>query len=242
MENLRPGDRAHSILWGAIILLSLIGVFIVARRTSYLAPILIYGYRPPAAPSNPRLAQLAALDYGFARHPVLTLVHILPGLVFVVLGPLQFSPTFRKRHPRWHRESGRILLLCGAALGMSALVMSYAMPPIGGANQAAATTVFGLWFLFALGKALRHVLKREIAQHREWMIRAFSIGLAVATIRPIIAVFFATSPLSGLTPYEFFGAGFWIGFVLHLVAAEAWIRWSQPQTAPLPAASSPIAK
>jgi len=102
--------------------------------------------------------------------------------------------------------------------------MSFAMPSIGGVNQAAATTLFGLWFLFALGKALRHILRREIALHREWMIRAFSIGLAVATIRPIIAVFFATSPFSGLTPYEFFGAGFWIGFALHLIAAEVWIQ------------------
>src|SRR5262245_16112937 len=128
METLRPGVRAHRILWGAIILLSLIGVFIVARRTAHLAPILIHGYRPPAAPSNPRLAQLAALDDVFARHPVLTLVHILPGLPFVVLGPLQFNSTFRKRHLRWHRRSGRILFLCGAALGVSALVMSFAMP------------------------------------------------------------------------------------------------------------------
>jgi uncharacterized membrane protein len=234
MENLRSGARAHRILWGAIILLSLIGVLIVARRAAHLAPILIYGYSPPVAPSNPRLAQLAALDDVFARHPVLTLVHILPGLLFVVLGPLQFSSTFRKRHLRLHRRVGRIFILGGAALGVSALVMSFAMPSIGGATQAAATTLFGLWFLFALGKALRHILRREIALHREWMIRAFSIGLAVATIRPIIAVFFATSPFSGLTPYEFFGAGFWIGFALHLVAAEVWIQWTRPETTVLP--------
>src|SRR5215471_12866669 len=138
METLRPGVRAHRILWAAVILLSLIGVLIVARRTAHLAPILIRGYSPPAAPSNPRLAQLAALDDVFARHPVLTLVHILPGLLFVVLGPLQFSPTFRKRHLRWHRRSGRIFILNGAALGVSALVMSFAMPSIGGATQAAA--------------------------------------------------------------------------------------------------------
>ena len=94
------------------------------------------------------------------------------------------------------------------------------MPAIGGVNQAAATTLFGLFFLFALGKAFRQILKRDVALHREWMIRAFSIGLAVATIRPIVAVFFATSRFSGLTPYEFFGTAFWIGFVMHLIAAE----------------------
>jgi uncharacterized membrane protein len=235
MESLKPGIRARRILWGAIIFLSLIGVFVAARRTAHLAPILIYGYSPPSASPNPRLAQFAALDDIFARHPVLTLVHILPGLLFVMLGPLQFNSTFRKRNLKWHRRSGRILFLCGAVIGVSALVMSFAMPSIGGVNQAAATTVFGMWFLFALGKAFRHILKREIAPHREWMIRAFSIGLAVATIRPIIAVFFATSHFSGLTPYDFFGAGFWIGFALHLIAAEVWIRRTRLQTTVLPA-------
>jgi Predicted membrane protein (DUF2306) len=233
-KRVKPGIRARRILWGAIIFLALIGVFVVVRRTAQLAPILIYGYSSPAAPSNPALAQFVALDDIFARYPVLTLIHIIPGLLFLVLGPLQFSSTFRKRHLQWHRRSGRILFLCGTVIGVSALVMSFAMPAIGGVNQAAATTLFGSWFLFALVKAFRHVLRREIALHREWMIRAFSIGLAVATIRPIIAVFFATSPLSGLTPYEFFGPGFWIGFVLHFIAAEVWIQWTRPQTADLP--------
>jgi hypothetical protein len=30
-----------------------------------------------------------------------------------------------------------------------------------------------------------------------------------------------------LTPHEFFGIAFWIGFVLHLIAAEAWIHLKQ---------------
>jgi uncharacterized membrane protein len=234
MESLKLGIRASRILWGAVIFLALIGAFAVARRTTHLALILIHGYSPPTVPSNPKLAQFVSLDDVFARYPVLTLVHIIPGLLFIVLGPLQFSLTFRKRHLQWHRRNGRILFLCGAVVGVSALVMSFAMPSIGGLNQAMATTLFGLWFLFALVKALRHVLRREIALHREWMIRAFSIGLAVATIRPIIAIFFATSHFSGLTPYEFFGAGFWIGFALHLIAAEIWIRWTRPETTTLP--------
>ena len=103
------------------------------------------------------------------------------------------------------------------------------MPSIGGFNQAAATTLFATFFLFALCKAFWHIRRREIALHREWMIRAFSVGLAVATIRPIIGMFFATSHFSGLTPHEFFGVAFWIGFVLHLIAAEAWIHATQPQ-------------
>src|SRR5215510_10841971 len=160
MESLKPGIRARRLLWGVVICLALIAVLVVARRAAHLAPILINGYSPPTAPLDPRLAQFIALDDVFARYPVLTLVHIIPGLLFVVLGPLQFNPTFRKRRLQWHRRSGRVLLLCGAVVGVTALVMSFVMPSIGGVNQAAATTLFGLWFLFALGKALRHILRR----------------------------------------------------------------------------------
>jgi uncharacterized membrane protein len=196
---------------------------------AHLAPIVVRGYHPPAVASNPAAAQFAALDDLFAHYPVLTLIHIVPGLLFMVLGPLQFNPTIRSRHLQWHRWSGRVFVVCGLVIGISALVMSFGMPAIGGVNQAAATTLFGTFFLFALCKAFWHIRRREIALHREWMIRAFAVGLAVATIRPIMGVFFATSRLSGLTPHEFFGIAFWIGFVLHLIVAEAWIHATQPQ-------------
>jgi len=226
---MRSGSRVEGMLWRTSLFLVLIGVLAVVRRTLHLLPILFNGYRPPAATSNPVAEQFLALDDIFARYPVLTLIHILPALLFLVLGSLQFNQTFRERHLRWHRWNGRVLLICGMTVGMSALVMSFGMPAIGGVNQAAATTLFALFFLFALGKAFRHIQRREIHLHREWMIRAFAIGLAVATIRPIVAIFFATSRFSGLTPYDFFGTAFWIGFVLHLVAAEVWIQRTRPR-------------
>jgi uncharacterized membrane protein len=193
-----------------------------------LVPIVARGYRPPAVPSNPTAARFAALDDLFAHYPILTLVHIVPGLLFMMLGPLQFSSGIRARHLGWHRSCGRVFLICGAVVGISALVMSFGMPAIGGINQAAATTLFATFFLFALSKAFWHIRRHEVARHREWMIRAFSVGLAVATIRPIIGMFFATSRHTGLTPHEFFGIAFWIGFVLHLMAAEAWIHATLP--------------
>jgi hypothetical protein len=226
---MKPGRRILRTLWSVVIVLALIGIAVVVRRTINLVPILLNGYTPPAAASNPIAAQFAALDDVFARYPVLTLVHILPGVLFMVLGPLQFNSAIRARHLRWHRRSGRMYLICSLIIGVSALVMSVAMPSIGGVTQAAATTLFALLFLFALGRGYWHVKSREIAQHREWMIRAFAIGLAVATIRPIIGLFFATSRVSGLTPDAFFGIAFWIGFVLHLIAAELWIQWTRPR-------------
>ncbi len=225
---MKLGIHLRRALWSAVIFLALIGSAVAVRRMAHLVPFVITGYHPPAVTSNPAAARFAALDDVFAHFPVLTLIHIVPGLLFMTLGPLQFSSTIRANYLRWHRLSGRIFVVCGVVIGISALAMSFRVPAIGGFNQAAATTLFATFFLFALCKAFWHIRQREVALHREWMIRAFSVGLAVATIRPIIAMFFATRRFSGLTPYEFFGTGFWIGFVLHLMAAEAWIQATLP--------------
>ncbi|HEY2118763.1 MAG TPA: DUF2306 domain-containing protein [Candidatus Acidoferrum sp.] len=220
--------RSRRAVWYVVIYLALIGVGVGVRRITNLLPVIVNGYHPPAAPSNPVAAQFGALDDLFAHYPILTLIHIVPGLFFVLLGPLQFNATIRARYPMFHRFNGRMFVICGLVIGISALVMSLGMPAIGGVNQAAATTLFGAFFLFALSKGLWHIRRGECALHREWMIRAFAIGLAVATIRPIVGIFFATSRVSGLTPHDFFGIAFWIGFVLHLIAAEAWIHTTQP--------------
>src|SRR4029077_4005707 len=223
---MKDAKRAGRWVWGAVIFLAAIGSAVALRRIVHLVPVVIGAYRPPAAAPKPALAQLTALDDLFARYPILTLVHIVPGLFFMLLGPWQFSATIRARHVRWHRWNGRIFVCCGVVIGVSALLMSFGMPAIGGANQAAATTLFGAFFLVSLGKAVWHIRRKEVVLHRESMIRAFAVGLAVATIRPIIGIFFATSRVSGLTPREFFGIAFWIGFTAQLMAAEAWIHWT----------------
>ena len=56
--------------------------------------------------------------------------------------------------------------------------------------------------------------------HREWATRMVAIALGVATTRPIIGLFFATSRLTGLTPHAFFGPAMWMGFVSTWLAGE----------------------
>src|SRR6202047_4167714 len=185
-----PGNRMRRVLWGVVIFLALIGTAVAMRRMVKVIPVVLHGYRPPPAASNPVAGHFGWLDDLFVHYPVLTLIHIVPVLLFILLGPLQFSSPIRARHLHWHRWSGRVFVACGLVIGISALAMSFGMPAIGGVNQAAATTLFGTFFLFALCKAFWHIRRREVALHREWMIQAFSVGLAVATIRPIIGMFF----------------------------------------------------
>jgi EamA domain-containing membrane protein RarD len=117
---------------------------------------------------------------------------------------------------------GRTIVVLGLIIGFSALGLL--RNPIGGALEVSAILTFDAVFLLSLIKAFVYARRRQIALHREWMTRAMSVALGVATVRPIMGVFFATSRLTGLTPHEFFGLAFWTGFVATYVAGEAWIR------------------
>jgi uncharacterized membrane protein len=94
------------------------------------------------APPTPRMRSAAstALDANFAAHRSITLIHIVVASLFLMLMPLQFLERIRKRHIAVHRWSGRLLVFLGAVMGMSALLMSFAMN-IGGASETAATTL-----------------------------------------------------------------------------------------------------
>jgi uncharacterized membrane protein len=226
--------RLTRFIWVGVALLTLIGIAAVARRTLVLIWPQIFG----VGKANPA----AALDTGFARNTALTLVHILPGGLFLILTPLQFVAGIRAKHLQIHRWMGRVLVVSGLIIGVSALVMSYKMN-IGGPNETAATTLYAILFLICLTQAYRYIRRKEVARHREWMIRAYGVGLGVATTRPIVGAFFA---FRQLTPHEFFGIAFWLGFTITAIAAEAWVEYTRGRTAPVteltrPDAARPVA-
>lgn len=212
---------ARKVLWTGVFFLIFIGIAAVMRRTIVL---LI-----PGTFGNGGSSPAAGLDAGFARNEFLTLLHILPGALFLILAAVQFMPSVRHRHLQFHRWSGRFLVILGLIIGISALVMSYKMN-IGGANETAATTLYSIVFLFCISKAYLLARRREITRHREWMIRAYAVGLGVATTRPIVGAFFA---FRRLTPHEFFGIAFWLGFTTTFMAAEAWIDYTRTHGANL---------
>jgi uncharacterized membrane protein len=222
MQVMNPNRALVRFLWTAVVFLAFIGLAVATRRT-----IVLLKPGTLSSANNPA----AQLDAHFANHVTLTLAHILPAMLFMVLGPLQFVRSLRSKYPQIHRWSGRIFLTASAIVGVTGLTMAFGKT-IGGVDEKAAITLFGVFFLIALAKALWHALRREFVQHREWMIRGYAIGLAVATIRPIMGTFFAAALLRGDAPEpkEFFGTAFWIGFTLQMIAAEIWINYTRPAT------------
>jgi Predicted membrane protein (DUF2306) len=216
-----PHARRDRRFWIAVVILCAIGAGAAARR------IVALGTAPIAGAS-----QLADLDAHFAAKAGMTLLHVVPSLLFMLLVPLQFISSLRQRHPRLHRWTGRVLMSLGLVLGISALGLS--AHPVGGLAEGSATIFFGCFFLFALGQAWWHIRNGRVALHREWAIRMVAIALGVATTRPIMAVFFATSRLTGLTPQQFFGPAMWLGLTSTYLAAELWIaaKWRNLDTSP----------
>lgn len=156
----------------------------------------------------------------FVEHPWRAYLHIVPGVGYLLLAPLQLSRSFRTRHYDVHRRLGRVLLTCGLVSGTFAIAFGVPLA-WGGRPESAATAVFGAWFLGCLLTAYRAIRRQEVARHRRWMIRAFAVGVAVGTIRIWVAIFQAF----GLLDFpDSLAVAFWVAFPMHVAAGEWWLR------------------
>jgi hypothetical protein len=182
-----------------------IAVAVVLRRVAVFA-------HPTQGGSSPT----AGLDAVFASHAALTLAHILPAMAFVLLSPFVLLQRFRAM---W---AERLFFLLGVWVGVTAYAMS--AHPVGGWVERSAVLLFNSLFLFSLMRAFVAARRGEAIEKMRWMLRSVAILLGIATTRPVMGVFFATSRLTHLEPGQFFGIAFWIGFSINTIAIELWLR------------------
>lgn len=205
-QSLSPRTFCHPLwllsgFWFCVV----IAIAVVIRRLNELI-----------RPSHGRPAQMTAIDATFSSHAVLTAAHVIPAAIFVLLA---VGVLLRRSSSEWLE---RLFFPFGAITGATAYAMSqYA---IGGWIERSAVLVFNTWFLLSLGRAYWFRLHGEPARKREWMTRAVGILLGIATTRPVMGVFFATSALTHLDPRQFFGIAFWIGFSINAVVIELWLH------------------
>ena len=109
------------------------------------------------------------------------LMHMTGGMVALLTGPWQFWTGFRMRYARLHRWTGRLFLV---GVGVGSI----------GAFHMAVVTTFGWAFGFSLlglatawvttaGMAYYAIRKRQVAIHKEWMVRAYVVTFAFVTFR-----------------------------------------------------------
>src|SRR5438105_5726506 len=94
-------------LWCGVVLLAMIGVVAALGRgvfpadfTTRADPLreqLLHAFHREDPFPWQRAEVLKLVDGRFAAHPFLTLLHVLPGGIFLMLAPLQFSSRIRSR-------------------------------------------------------------------------------------------------------------------------------------------------
>ena len=76
-------------------------------------------------------AEITPANARFFASPLPVELHIVSASLFALLGAFQFSSSFRRRRPGWHRVAGRLLVLCGLLVGFSGLWMTLFYRPPG---------------------------------------------------------------------------------------------------------------
>jgi uncharacterized membrane protein len=196
-----------------------------ARSAKWLVTALLILSAFPLVAGAFRLSQLAGgaqitpANARFFASPLPVVVHIVSAGVYAVLGAFQFANGFRRRRPGWHRLAGRLVVLCGLLVGLSALWMTlfYPWPTGDGALLYIFRLLFGSAMVGSIVLGFTTIRRGDVIGHRAWMMRGYAIGLGAATqMLTLMAGGIIAGPPSELSRALLMGAG----WVINLAVAE----------------------
>jgi uncharacterized membrane protein len=186
----------------------------------------------PLAAGAIRLTQLAGgaeitpANARFFASPLPVVLHIVGAAVYIILGAFQFAPAFRRRWPGWHRVAGRLVVVCGLLVGLSALWMTlfYPWPKGDGELLYVLRLLFGSAMVISIVLGFTAIRRRDVRRHRAWMMRGYALGLGAGTQALILLAGELTlGPPSELSRALLMGAA----WVINLAVAE-WIIRKRP--------------
>ena len=134
--------------------------------------------------------QLPDSSIKFAIVPGFLFFHALGGVLFGLLGPLQFAGVLKRRFGRLHKITGRVFVASGLLLGLSSLRLLAEFPDASTWVLLSARLAAGLGLTAALIWAIVAIRQGHVARHRAWMIRAYAVGMGSATISFIMMPIF----------------------------------------------------
>jgi uncharacterized membrane protein len=181
----------------------------------------------PAISGSLRLIEVAGGPHVMPANPSITaspapvVVHIVCAVLYAVLGAFQFSAALRRRRRGWHRTAGRLLVLVGLVVALSALWLTLFYPRTAGGDL-----LFVFRLLAGSGMAASLVLgvtairRRDVARHRAWMTRAYALAMGAGTQVFTLSLGEAILGAGDLSEALLQGAG----WAINLAVAEWFIR------------------
>ena len=208
-----------------------------ARPTGWVPFALIALVAIPAVAGSLRLVGLAGGPLLLPANPRMTasplpvFVHVLSAVPYAVLGAFQFSSRLRRRHPRWHRSTGKVVVVLGLAVALSGLWMTlfYARQPGTGELSYLFRLTFGSALAACIFLGFAAIRRGDVATHQAWMTRAYAIALAAGTQTFTLAIGPAVFGPGALTKDLSLGAA----WLVNLAVAEVVIRRSAARRPPV---------
>ena len=208
-----------------------------ARPTGWVPFALVALVVIPAIAGSLRLVELAGgplllpANARMTASPLPVFVHVLSAVPYAVLGAFQFSSRLRRRHPRWHRSTGKVVVALGLLVALSGLWMTlfYARQPGTGELSFLFRLVFGSALAACIVLGVSAIRRGDVPTHQAWMTRGYAIALAAGTQTFTLAIGPALFGPGVLTKDLSLGAA----WLLNLAVAEAVIRRSAARRAPV---------
>lgn len=159
----------------------------MTRRTVAVATAIVGLSAIPLIAGALRVIELAGgpelipTDTRFAASPWPVVAHVVGAAVYLIAGAFQFVPALRRRG--WHRRAGRVLVVAGLAVALSALWMTLLFARKDGTGELLylERLLFGTGLLACLALGVAAIRRRDVAHHRAWMIRAYALALGAGT-------------------------------------------------------------
>ena len=109
------------------------------------------------------------------RH--LLIPHTLSGVIALVAGAMQFSSRLRRRHLKFHRILGRIYVVSVFIGAPTGIALAAGRPGMPGTSMQAAAWIVCTTAAFITAR------NRQIAQHRQWMVRSYAVTFTFVSSR-----------------------------------------------------------
>lgn len=135
--------------------------------------------------------------------PVITFVmylHMITGALLILMAPLQLAGPLRKRWPKLHRHSGRVMIGLGLFTGAAGIAYATQHGTTGGRYMDVSTTLYGILILWSAAQTLRFGLKRSWTRHRRWGMRLSVLVVASWLYRMHYVVWEAAFGMLWITP------------------------------------------
>jgi uncharacterized membrane protein len=168
-------------------------------------------------------AEIMPADARFSASPLPVVLHIVSASTYTLLGAFQFSSGLRHRRPGWHRMAGRLLVLCGLLVGISALWMTLFYPFKTGTGELlyAFRLLFGSAMVLFMVRGFTTIRRGDVIRHRAWMTRGYAIGLGAGTQMLILMVWEMIIGQPSELSHDLLMGAAW---VINLAVAESAVR------------------